>query len=263
MTTGRERIDRLRRYAPSVREALLPRLVHDLGAAREASQSLRQWRAAYRAHLHLVTTPIPPGATFLDVGANIGDWTSDVLRTFPRSRVIAIEPGSEPQRTFNERVGGDSRVELVPVPVAEEAGLRRFHVTSHSHNASLHRPRNMDAHYGSGWEISDVVELEATTLDVVAAGLDIAVMKLDVQGAELEVLEGATDALQRTNAVIMEVTFVSHYESDASFAKLDSHMLGLGFAMTGLTAAHRSRDGLALWSDAVYCRPSPTRVASR
>jgi hypothetical protein len=75
--------------------------------------------------------------------------------------------------------------------------------------------------------------------------VDVALMKRDAQGAGLEVLEGAERILARTTPVLVEATFVSHYDAEASFSRLHVHKASIGFAPTGLSDVHRSPRGEA------------------
>jgi len=193
----------------------------------------------------------------LDIGANVGDWTACALAVEPSAKVIAAEPGDSPRASLERRFAGDHRVTIIPKAVARESGHQTFHLTQHSHNGSLKPPRNMDEYYGHGWRVADVVDVETTTVDELSAGRPVAVLKIDVQGAEQEVLAGADETLRRTAAVLLEVTFVSHYEEDAGFTLLDSHLRELGFELVGLSEPFKSKKGIVLWCDACYV-PSDT-----
>jgi hypothetical protein len=92
------------------------------------------------------------------------------------------------------------------------------------------------------------------SLDELAGEEAVAVVKLDVQGAELDVLRGGSQALARTRAVLMEVTFVSHYHDDAGFQALNRHMLDAGFELVAISEPGRTRSGEATWADACYAR---------
>lgn len=244
-----------REYVPSVRRAISPGIVRDWTEARHARLSLPRWRAAKLASLDLLppTDPVD-GAIYLDLGANVGDWTAAVLRATLGGEVIAAEPGARPLSELRRRFDHDPRVTIVPKAVAGSSGMRDFHVTQHSHNASLRAPRDMDEHYGHGWAVDEVTTVDATTVDALAEGRAVAVMKIDVQGAELDVLAGAGETLRRTAAVLLEVTFVSHYEHDASFCVLHERMTDLGFRLTGLSKPYMSAAGVVLWCDAGYAR---------
>jgi FkbM family methyltransferase len=197
----------------------------------------------------------------LDVGANEGDFSAAVLGLAPEATIVAVEPSPEPLARLRARVAGRPNVTIVPKAVAAESGTARFHVTAHDHNASLQQPRTekMGALYrDEGWGVREVLEVETVSLDELAGGRDVALLKLDVQGGEMKAIRGGRDALGRTHAVLMEVTFVSHYEGDASFQELNRAMLDLGFELAGISSPGRSSDGAPAWADACYVRSRST-----
>jgi FkbM family methyltransferase len=222
------------------------------------AESLLAYRRAWLARLHL----LPPEldlryGVILDVGANEGDFSAAILALVPDATLVAVEPSPEPLARLEARVGGRPNVTIVPKAVAAESGTARFHVTVHDHNASLQPPRTdqMGALYRhEGWGIRDVLEVETVTLDELAGGEDVALLKLDVQGGEMEAIRGGREALARTAAVLMEVTFVSHYEDDAGFQELNRAMLDLGFELGGISNPGRSPEGVPTWADACYVR---------
>jgi FkbM family methyltransferase len=224
------------------------------------ADSLLAYRRAWLARLHL----LPPDVDLhhgliLDVGANEGDFSAAVLALVPDATIFAVEPSPEPRARLEARVAGRPNVTVVPKAVATASGTARFHLTVHDHNASLQRPRTdqMGALYQhEGWGVREVLEVETISLDELARGRDVALLKLDVQGGEMEAIRGGGGALARTDAVLMEVTFVSHYEDDATFQELNRAMLGLGFELSGISSPGRSPEGTPTWADACYVRRS-------
>lgn len=253
----------LREYAPSISEALMPGLCRDALAARRLGLSVPRWRAARSAGLDLLPSlrGISDGLV-VDLGANIGDWTAALLRAVPTAQVLAVEPAAAPRATLERRFEGDARITVDGRAVAGSVSLRDFRVTEHSHNASLYAPRDMDVYYGHGWGVNEVVTVETTTIDDLVGGRALALMKIDVQGAEREVLAGAVKTLKRTAAVLLEVTFASHYEGAAPFAWLHEHMTSRGFALVGMSPPFLSQQGAALWADACYARLAVERPGS-
>jgi FkbM family methyltransferase len=245
----------MRDWLPSGRQAITPGFLSDLHEARRRGLSLPRLHSARRANLDLLPTLSPLlNGLVLDLGANIGDWTRDTLQTEPTISVIAVEPADESVVPLQARFASEPRVRVVQAAVADQPGEREFFIAAHSHVSSLHRPRQeMDEEYwGAGWTVRDTVRVPVTTIDELSDGRSVALIKLDVQGAEREALAGASDTLKRTNAVLMEVNFVSHYDGDTTFPSLHELMAELGFRLANLSQPRMSRSGAALWSDACY-----------
>jgi hypothetical protein len=82
----------------------------------------------------------------------------------------------------------------------------------------------------------------------------VAVLKIDVQGAELDVLAGAERTLEATEAVLLEVLFVAHYEGGAEFPDLHAFMKSRVFVLFGLSEPFSTPRHRALWADACYVK---------
>lgn len=219
--------------------------------------NLRAYRNAWRSRLHLLPRGLDlRSGVVVDIGANEGSFTNALVTLVPSARVIAVEPAPEPLARLRERFAANPNVTVVGKAMASEVGTAALHLTAHDHNSSLHRPREeMKTLYEDpGWGVVRDVSVETTSLDALVPDETISAIKLDVQGAELDVLRGAGEALERTQAVLMEVTFVSHYEGDADFQRLNEEMLERGFALTAMSEPGRTRHGEATWADACYAR---------
>jgi FkbM family methyltransferase len=143
--------------------------------------------------------------TFLDVGANIGLFTTTLAKKLSnRGRVIAVEP--EPTTASrlraNVAANGLDNVEIVEAAAGAEKGTAVFHVSHDSAYGSLDTPRSVESH-----ELNvDVVRMD----DVwVAAGKPhVFAMKVDVEGRELDVLKGSVELLRECRPVVLAETRV-------------------------------------------------------
>jgi FkbM family methyltransferase len=240
----------------ALREALDARRAFGLRGLRRTS--LVDARRAWVSGLQLVPSDLDlDGRLVVDVGANEGWFTANLLSLVPGARVIAVEPTPEPLRRLRERFDGAPNVTIVPKALAAEPGTVTMRIPTGLHTgSSLLVPRkSIDDLYGSDdWGVADEVPVPATTLDEVVGDQDVALLKLDVQGGELGVLASGERTLRRTQAVLTEVVFVSHYEGDATFPRLNRRLEELGLELRGFGEPHRSRDGTAMWGDACYVR---------
>jgi FkbM family methyltransferase len=220
--------------------------------------NLRAYRNAWRSRLHLLPPDLDfAGGLVVDVGANEGSFTNAVLDLAPSARVLAIEPAPEPLARLRERFAAKPGVTIVGKAAAAGVGKAALHLTGHDHNSSLHRPRDemLSLYEDPGWGVVGTVEVDTASLDeLVPEDERVSVIKLDVQGGELDVLDGAHGTLERTAAVLMEVTFVSHYEGDADFQRLNQELLDRGFVLTAISEPGRTGSGETTWADACYSR---------
>lgn len=68
--------------------------------------------------------------------------------------------------------------------------------------------------------------------------------KIDIQGHELGALQGATQALARTNYVLVESAIQKLYEDALSFTQVHDFLIQHNFHIVSLRAWHRGNDVL-------------------
>lgn len=142
---------------------------------------------------------IAPGATVLDVGANLGAYTVLFAQWVgPRGRVFAFEPAPECRSGLRRQLelnGVAARVEVRAEAVAESAGVRSFRADGLRGDNRL--AGKGDQPGAAGW-----VSVPTTSIDEFCdrAGVAPDVLKIDVEGAELEVLRGARRTLGRNGS---------------------------------------------------------------
>ena len=213
-----------------------------------------RFREARRFGIDLLP-PMSLDGVIVDVGANEGQFAHALLAIAPSASIHAFEPEPATAARLRQRFAADRRVSVHEQAIAGSAGTATLHVSANTVFSSLHAPLPaLGDHYPRGTEITGVVTVETATLDSVVSG-PVAVLKVDVQGAELAVLAGASGVLQRTTAVLMEISFAPHYEAEAPYGELHRTMLEAGFMLYGLAAPRRSVSTQALlWADACYVR---------
>jgi FkbM family methyltransferase len=138
---------------------------------------------------------IRPGATCVDIGANVGVYVLQLARWTGRSgRVIAFEPNPVSAAILAEHVrmnGFEDRVEIVQAAVAEASGTQTFHMADADGMSRLGAPNPELA----GRTTPTTVRV--TTLDEFCADRAIVPdwVLVDVEGFEFSVLAGARRTL--------------------------------------------------------------------
>jgi FkbM family methyltransferase len=178
----------------------------------------RQFRPADST---VVRRLLRPGATFVDVGANVGSlsllaWT----RVRPRGRVMAIEPHP---RTYRFLVGNVAlngfAIETYNLAVgAEPCELSFTSLRSDDQNRATPAPP------GGG-----DVRVAVTTLDRLVGDADVDLLKIDTEGFELRVLAGATATLRRCAAIYIEDSDRNLRRYGGSSAELRETLCDAGF----------------------------------
>jgi FkbM family methyltransferase len=159
----------------------------------------------------------------LDLGANIGVFSTYAARLMGAKRIIALEPVSG---TFEKLQHNLARNELsstvTPVRkgIAGAAGTRSIYLGTSSPHSSLYYRGNPT------FETGQTQEITITTLDELFADykLDrVDVCKMDCEGGEVEALLAASDdVLRRIRCLTMEYHFPGNLsDKQTFFARLE------------------------------------------
>jgi FkbM family methyltransferase len=160
--------------------------------------------AGENGELWLAQVLAPTCKRFVDVGANVGSWTAQLLGITPfDGRGLLFEPSSDALQRLTKTFGADSRLEIVPAAVGEREGHLEF----------AEEP-------GAG-ETSSLVEgvsnpranrrvVRVTTLDceIDARGWpDIDFLKIDTEGYDFYVLLGACRLLKSQRVKVIQFEY--------------------------------------------------------
>jgi FkbM family methyltransferase len=141
---------------------------------------------------------LPPEAVFVDVGANLGQWTLPVAtHVGPNGRVVAIEPAAATAAALARsiRLNGLTRAEVVRVAASDLDGMALLH--HHDRDPSQHSL----GHVGPAAE-----EVHTRALDSLLAELEVDrldAVKIDVEGAEEIVLRGSSRMLSELRPIVI------------------------------------------------------------
>jgi FkbM family methyltransferase len=197
----------------------------------------------------------------LDVGANEGQFATELLAGGYRGRIVSFEPlrqahdrlrqvaAREPRWTVHERCAiGDSDGEV------------QIHVAGNSVSSSI-RPM-LEQHAQSapesryvGTESVPLRRLDDIAMPYLADAREV-FLKVDTQGYEAAVLRGAPALLQRVRAVQLELSLVPLYEGQELWQHFLALMQAQGFELwTLLPGFVDEASARTLQADAVFVRP--------
>ncbi len=161
----------------------------------------------------------------LDIGANIGTTTVEILRQLPDATGVAFEPEPANFQLLKMNLianGLDDRVEAHRFALGNEAGTLTFELSDT--NLGDHRVRISGATGDFGEENWATVKVPALRLDDVP-GLHVdqrTLMFLDVQGFEGHVLAGGAEALLARPALVFELWPYALDRADGTQLLLDA-----------------------------------------
>jgi FkbM family methyltransferase len=180
----------------------------------------------------------------LDVGANNGQWASELRAGGYRGRIVSFEPGREAFEQLRLAAADDGQWEARQLAIGDHAGTATLHLTSNSVSSSLLAlsERQVAADKGSavvGAETVDLLRLDGVP-DLVRPD-DRILLKADVEGGELGVLEGAGGLLAQSRLLELELSAVPLREGQPLLGEIVHWCERAGFALTGIEVSFRDR----------------------
>jgi len=230
-----------------------------LDAARAATS--RPLKAAF---MQARITHLPKGLRrslrcVVDVGANEGQWSNALLQLLTPQRVEVFEPNPKAYGQLVKRLAPYPTARVHQLALGSEPGELTLNVTAASNFASMLSPLESVSQYyeTNAMNVAEQVPVRVETLDRVTENLgEIDLIKLDVQGFERQVLAGATSALRRARALLIEANFVPHYATEDTFSTMTELLKQSSFELWDLSPPFRAPNGRALWCDAVFIQRS-------
>jgi FkbM family methyltransferase len=143
---------------------------------------------------------------FVDVGANVGDYSATLLDNYPESRIVAVEPHVANVKRLSERLPNIETFNTALGSEVSELLLFDRSDCDGSCHASLYEEVITELH-----KIPSVEHrVHVNTLDQLAEDLQIDtidLLKIDTEGHELEVLKGASKLLARNAVPLIHLEF--------------------------------------------------------
>jgi FkbM family methyltransferase len=170
--------------------------------------SLIYWRGyhSYR-ELRVLDRLLTSAMTFIDVGANRGEFTIFAAKRLPSGRVLSFEPLPANFRELVHNIELNQLENVTPFAIGlAESG--RYQPLYTSADVSLHHSwhEGLGTLFGSDYRAVKLDSIELRTLDKVCSDTDVDAIhciKIDVEGAELHVLQGALEYLTRFRPVLI------------------------------------------------------------
>jgi FkbM family methyltransferase len=179
---------------------------------------------------------VRPGATVLDLGANIG-YFSVLLSSWvgQQGRVLAFEPQPVMQRELRRNLmrNGISNVSVFGIALGEYEGTAEFCLTDPGFEAMGSLREN------GRFRVAARSVVPVRQLDTVLAesGINtVEVIKMDTEGAELSILKGATRLLSgpKAPAIVLEAKAANAAAFGYSLRDLRTFLESFGYGLASL-----------------------------
>jgi FkbM family methyltransferase len=193
----------------------------------------------------------------VDVGANRGQFSLDVVRACPGARIVAFEPIPGEASVYERVLAGCPGVRLVTSALGATSGTATLHLSASADSSSLFPISRRQSDTYPGTHLVGELDVAVQALDDCWSGLDPGdrnLLKIDVQGGELDVLRGAVHALRSISWVYVEVSFVELYDGQPLYHDVADFLGEHGFVLGSVNHVDL-RDGRAVQADALFERP--------
>jgi FkbM family methyltransferase len=169
----------------------------------------------------------------IDIGANVGQFASDLLRHGYSGHIVSVEPLPEVHARLCEAAAAHPRWTVAePMALGPQAGTVMLQVAGNSVSSSV-LPM-LERHVSAAPEsrTTGALPVRQDTADAVFAARVEAVrtlVKIDTQGYEREVLLGAPRCLEHAALLLMELSVVPLYEGQWLWLEAVAFMQARGF----------------------------------
>lgn len=179
----------------------------------------------------------------LDIGANRGGWTKDVLEIFPEAEYHLFEPQ---YWLLNENLVKDHpNVSVHKFAVSAEPGKTAFTIHPERDDSSTLCITHEQANE-KGWK---QMEIDVTTIDHFISENKLEapeIIKVDAEGNDLNVIRGGKRILGKTEIILIEASVVSP-AFENTLTKVNETMELNGYKLFDITDLNRPFKRRILW----------------
>lgn len=193
----------------------------------------------------------------LDVGANIGQYGSELRNIGYTGRIISFEPTSEAFSKLEKTASKDNLWEVNNISLGERDGESTINIAKNSVSSSILKdlPQLTDSAPEATFIRKETIKIKK--LDSVFESLNIKdkniYLKIDTQGYEKMVLDGALESLEYVKGIQIEMALIPSYEGSLTFEEMSEKLKNLGFKLTTIESGHyNKKTGELLEVDGVF-----------
>lgn len=194
----------------------------------------------------------------IDIGANTGQFASEILALGYKGEIVSIEPLPVAHKILKKNANNVKNWTIfVRTAIGAYEGNIEINVAGNSVSSSI-LPM-LDAHLESAKESEYIGKsvTKVTTLDKVLRELKIDnknfFIKIDTQGFEWHVLDGASESLSKAKGVLCELSLIPLYEGQHLWLETIDRLGNLGFKLWAIQSGFTNiNTGRTLQIDAIF-----------
>lgn len=194
--------------------------------------------------------------TIVDIGANVGQFAAVARGLLPSQPIVSFEPL---QDCYDQLVAKkQSLAPFYPIHSAlgKSSGQMAINRSDSTASSSFLKMGERHMHELPHTAVSHAEMVSISVLDEALPPLGLPkpyFVKIDVQGFELDVLQGATESLKDTTALVVEVSAEPMYHGEPGFDAVYGLLREHGFKFCGTVDQWRSeKTGQILQFDCLF-----------
>ncbi len=154
----------------------------------------------------------------LDVGANMGKWSRDAHRIFPKCRFTLLEPQVEMKPHLDKFCRRCPQARWILGGAGDFTGQQTFTVEPTSFSSSFATTAEEAAEHGYEQRVVPIYTLDYLVARQIGETPDI--VKIDAEGYESRIIQGARTLLGRAELILLEAHFWDERDNPSSFISL-------------------------------------------
>ena len=193
----------------------------------------------------------------LDIGANIGQYGSELRSIGYNGKIISFEPTSEAFAKLERLSKKDSNWDVYNYSLGEFDGKSEINISKNSVSSSILNslPQLIESAPEAVFIKKESITVKK--IDSIFKELDLAnkniYLKIDTQGYENMVLDGAKESLQHILGLQIEMALIPTYENGITFEEMISKLKKNNFTTTSIESGYYDKKtGKLLEVDGIF-----------
>lgn len=181
----------------------------------------------------------------IDVGANHGTWSREVLKYAPDAYYTLIEPQKWLSVSFQDLLDQNNKFSYFPVGAGKDNGSFKFTIVDRDDSCSFKFTEAEALANGYKQVEISVITLNSLVNDQIEKPFPD-IVKIDAEGLDIEVLEGASNLMGKTEVFMVEVAVFSKVFEN-TIQKMINYMAEKGYVLFDITDLNRPFEPSVLW----------------
>lgn len=195
-----------------------------------------------------------------DIGANIGQFASELRSMGYKGKVVSFEPLPDAYKKLVDKASGDKLWDIhTQCAIGDFDGEIEINVAGNSVSSSILPMLKKHSDSAKNSAYIGKIKSPISCLDSVAgqylSGSEKFFIKIDTQGFEWQVLDGATELLAQAQGVLCELSLVPLYQGQRLWRDIIERLQAEGFSLWAVQKGFTEPlTGQTLQIDAIFYR---------